>query len=419
MRGDVNVRSSTGQMVTAAILLAALAGGSGACGRGSEPSSATTGRRARDPAVNPARDARHDARRCHRARRGRYHHPVVQRRRRPRPPLPAGIRDGARDAAVACVADDRPLPGGARHPRERAPRGRRRRRFWPSGSRAPDTGPPPSCRASCSRSGSAWAAGSMSTTTGCPRGGRIAPRETSPTRRSPPSTVARIAPLFMWVHYWDPHHPYTPPEPFRSAHPTRPYLGEVAYMDAELGRLVEAFERRAGGPPAIIVVGDHGEGLGDHGESQHGNLLYESTMRVPLVVAGPGVAAGTSDAPVSIRRVFHTVARLGRARGGGQPAGRVDGRGPRRGDEAVSRVRLAAADHGGAGQAEGHLRRHDRTLRRRRRPGRGTRPLRGRRPPRGDARRTRRLPGAVARGGAGPCRARAPRTGRRWPAWAT
>jgi len=115
------------------------------------------------------------------------------------------------------------------------------------------------------------------------------------------------APLFMWVHYWDPHHPYAPPEPFRSAHPKRPYLGEVAFMDAELGRLVEAFERRAGGPSAIIVVGDHGEGLGDHGESQHGNLLYDSTMRVPLAVAGPGVDAGIIDTPVSIRRVYHTV----------------------------------------------------------------------------------------------------------------
>jgi len=115
------------------------------------------------------------------------------------------------------------------------------------------------------------------------------------------------APLFMWVHYWDPHHPYTPPEPFRSAHPKSPYLGEVAYMDAELGRLIQAFERRAKGPTAIIIVGDHGEGLGDHGESQHGILAYQSTMRVPLVMAGPGVTAGMADAPVSIRRVYHTV----------------------------------------------------------------------------------------------------------------
>ena len=114
-------------------------------------------------------------------------------------------------------------------------------------------------------------------------------------------------PTFLWVHFWDPHHPYTPPEPFRNAQPNSPYLGEVLYMDAELGRLVESFERRAKGPTAVIIVGDHGEGLGDHGESQHGNLLYQSTMHVPLVVAGPGVRAGTVETPVSIRRVYHTV----------------------------------------------------------------------------------------------------------------
>jgi arylsulfatase A-like enzyme/Tfp pilus assembly protein PilF len=116
-----------------------------------------------------------------------------------------------------------------------------------------------------------------------------------------------IVPLFLWVHYWDPHYPYTPPEPFRSVVPDSPYLGEVLYMDAELGRLVQAFERRANGHAAIVLVGDHGEGLGDHGESQHGNLLYQSTMRVPLVVAGPGVTPGVADAPVSIRRVYHTM----------------------------------------------------------------------------------------------------------------
>jgi choline-sulfatase len=115
------------------------------------------------------------------------------------------------------------------------------------------------------------------------------------------------APLFVWVHYFDPHDPYTPPEPFRSRFPKQPYLGEVAYMDSELGRLIQAFEQRAKGPAAVILVGDHGEGLGDHGEALHGNLLYQSTMHVPLVLAGPGIEAGTSDAPVSARRVFHTV----------------------------------------------------------------------------------------------------------------
>ena len=69
-----------------------------------------------------------------------------------------------------------------------------------------------------------------------------------------------------------------------------------------------AFEQGVTGPAAIVVVGDHGEGLGDHGEALHGNLVYQSTMRVPLVVVGPGVTAGVNDAPVSTRRIFHTLA---------------------------------------------------------------------------------------------------------------
>jgi choline-sulfatase len=114
-------------------------------------------------------------------------------------------------------------------------------------------------------------------------------------------------PQLLWVHYFDPHAPYAPAEPFRSRYSKQPYLGEVAAMDAELGRLVAGFDQHAAGPRAIIVVGDHGEGLGDHGEPQHGHLLYQSTMHVPLVVVAPGEAPGVSDTPVSIRRVFHTV----------------------------------------------------------------------------------------------------------------
>jgi arylsulfatase A-like enzyme/Tfp pilus assembly protein PilF len=114
-------------------------------------------------------------------------------------------------------------------------------------------------------------------------------------------------PRFLWVHYYDAHYPYAPPEPYRSRYARNPYLGEVAAMDEQLGRLVQAFERQAKGPVAIAVVADHGEGLGDHGELQHGDLLYRSTMHVPLVLAGPGVDAGVSDTPVSTRRIFHTL----------------------------------------------------------------------------------------------------------------
>jgi tetratricopeptide (TPR) repeat protein len=113
-------------------------------------------------------------------------------------------------------------------------------------------------------------------------------------------------PLFLWVHYFDPHAPYEPPPEFGGKSAT-PYLGEVAAMDAQLGRLVSAFESLSPSPHAIAVTGDHGEGLGDHGEPQHGHLLYEPTMRVPFAIAGPGIEPGVSDRPVSIRRVYHTV----------------------------------------------------------------------------------------------------------------
>jgi arylsulfatase A-like enzyme/Tfp pilus assembly protein PilF len=112
---------------------------------------------------------------------------------------------------------------------------------------------------------------------------------------------------FIWIHFNDPHAPYTPPEPFRTQFAKNPYLGEVAAMDREIGRVVTAFEKSVRGPAAIIIVGDHGEGLGEHGEREHGHLLYQSTMHVPLVVVGPGVEAGTVNETVSNRAVHDTL----------------------------------------------------------------------------------------------------------------
>ena len=114
-------------------------------------------------------------------------------------------------------------------------------------------------------------------------------------------------PLFLWVHYYDPHYPYTPPEPHRARHAGDPYLGEVAFMDEQLGRVLRAFEQR--GAATIVVVADHGEGLGEHGEQQHGNLLYQTTMHVPMVLAGPGIAAGRDQTPFSTRHVYHLLLR--------------------------------------------------------------------------------------------------------------
>lgn len=132
-------------------------------------------------------------------------------------------------------------------------------------------------------------------------------------------------PLFVWVHFYDPHEPYTPPPPFAERYREDPYLGEIAAMDQQIGRLLAGFERAVGRERLrVLVVGDHGEGRGDHGEMLHGNLLYQGVMRVPLVIAGGGIAPGVRDEPVSIRQVFPTV--LGWA--GGERSGTLLERAP-------------------------------------------------------------------------------------------
>lgn len=94
--------------------------------------------------------------------------------------------------------------------------------------------------------------------------------------------------FFLWVHFFDPHWPYAPPEPYRSSHQDG-YNGEVAYMDAEVGRVLDALEQRGlDDKTLVVVVGDHGEGLGEHNEDAHSFFVYETTMRVPLVARCPG-----------------------------------------------------------------------------------------------------------------------------------
>ncbi|HSB17789.1 MAG TPA: sulfatase-like hydrolase/transferase [Bryobacteraceae bacterium] len=100
-------------------------------------------------------------------------------------------------------------------------------------------------------------------------------------------------PYFMWVHVFDPHMPYEPPAPFRQQYAGRPYDGEVAYADHELGRLFEAVQKKDNaGNTLIVVLSDHGESLGEHGEYTHGIFLYDVTLRVPFILAGPGVPGG-------------------------------------------------------------------------------------------------------------------------------
>lgn len=96
-------------------------------------------------------------------------------------------------------------------------------------------------------------------------------------------------PFFMWLHFFDPHLPLNPPPPFDEALED-PYDGEIAFCDAQIGRVLEWLERAQKlDDTLVIITSDHGEALGDHGEDEHGLFLYSSTTRVPLVMAGPGL----------------------------------------------------------------------------------------------------------------------------------
>ncbi len=102
-------------------------------------------------------------------------------------------------------------------------------------------------------------------------------------------------PFFLWVHLYDPHAPYTPPAEFLEKAGGNPYDGEVAYADAQVARLLAALDANGlTASTAIAITGDHGEGLGEHGEQTHGMLVYDATLRVPFIVAAPGLDAGNS-----------------------------------------------------------------------------------------------------------------------------
>jgi len=137
--------------------------------------------------------------------------------------------------------------------------------------------------------------------------------------------TANDRPWFTWVHVFDPHSGYTPPPPFHQQYADDPYAGEVAYVDSALGPLLDA-ARNSARPTLVIVTSDHGEGLGDHGEATHGTFAYESTLRVPLIVAQVGAGAPTrrqgivSDRPVShVDIVPSVVDALGLAKTDGLP----------------------------------------------------------------------------------------------------
>lgn len=118
-------------------------------------------------------------------------------------------------------------------------------------------------------------------------------------------------PFFFWLHLYDPHSPYDPPEPFRSQYRGHEYDGEIAYADHELGRVVAWLKRnQLYDSSMILFVSDHGESLGEHGEHEHGFFVYNATVHVPLIVKPPaksGIRPGRISRPVETTAIATTL----------------------------------------------------------------------------------------------------------------
>jgi choline-sulfatase len=100
-------------------------------------------------------------------------------------------------------------------------------------------------------------------------------------------------PFFLWVHLYDPHMDYKAPREWAERIPDRPYDAEIGYADSQVGRLLEGLRKDGRlDRTFVVVVADHGESLGEHGEETHSTALYDSVLHVPLLMAGPGVPAG-------------------------------------------------------------------------------------------------------------------------------
>jgi choline-sulfatase len=134
------------------------------------------------------------------------------------------------------------------------------------------------------------------------------------------SQVPLDRPVFLWVHLFDPHAPYNPPPQWATMFPGSPYDGEIAFVDDELGRLLVAWEMRFGVESSVVALtAPQGESLGEGGEDTSGFLLNDGTLRVPLIVRGPGIAPGVRvHDPVGLVDVAPTLLDLA---GIGQHAG--------------------------------------------------------------------------------------------------
>jgi choline-sulfatase len=116
-------------------------------------------------------------------------------------------------------------------------------------------------------------------------------------------------PFFLWLHFYDPHFPFDPPQPYRSHFANSLYDGEIAYMDDAIGKIINKLKTLGWMKNTLIIaVADHGEGLDDHQEPSHGYFIYDSTMRVPLIMSGPGVPQNKSfETPIGLADLDPTI----------------------------------------------------------------------------------------------------------------
>ncbi|HEY7095842.1 MAG TPA: sulfatase-like hydrolase/transferase [Terriglobales bacterium] len=121
-------------------------------------------------------------------------------------------------------------------------------------------------------------------------------------------------PFFFWLHLYDPHSAYDPPEPYHTQYAGHLYDGEIAYADHEIGRLIGWLKtNKLYDSSAIVFLSDHGESLGDHGEKEHGYFIYNSTVHIPLIVKPPvkaGLKPGRTARPVETVAVAPTLLSL-------------------------------------------------------------------------------------------------------------
>jgi arylsulfatase A-like enzyme/Flp pilus assembly protein TadD len=114
--------------------------------------------------------------------------------------------------------------------------------------------------------------------------------------------------FFLWMHLYDPHYPYQPPSPFSEEYKDRPYDGEIAFADQQVGRLIQFLKDKGLYSNTVIVLtGDHGESLGEHGEKTHGFFIYNATLHVPVIMHLPGEKPKALDDLISTADLMPTV----------------------------------------------------------------------------------------------------------------